>query len=86
MQPGSTTAKKRRLVKLTSVDQHVEFLPAQSERGIITDIVRVRENAGPVVGVDVGSLLDSLPPPLSGSKGIRSSVDFKSDGADQIQT
>ena len=78
-------------MKLTSIYQYAEVLPAQGDRGIITYIIRVLENAGPVVGVNVGSLLDSGPPPLSGTNGVvlpsrRPSVDFKSDGANQIQT
>ena len=68
---------------LTGIDVHGEVLSAQKESGIISDVVRVRENAGSIVSVDVGPLLGDR-------KGVvfpsgRSSVDFKSDGADEIQ-
>ena len=71
-------------MRLTGIDQHGEILPAQSQRGIIGDIIRVRKNAGSIVGVDIGPLLGHPKDVVFPSR--RSSVDFEPDGAHEIQT
>jgi len=82
---------KRRCTKgLTGIDVHGEVLSAQKERGIISDVVRVGENAGTLVGMDVGPLLNCQASLLGDREGVvfplrRSSVNFESDGTDEIQ-